>query len=81
MQYDKRQPIRKFGGKIVGYIETNSKTGESQARDFFGKILGFYDPNWGKDGCTRDFYGKIIGEGNQLQGLIWNPDYNKSLQY
>ena len=80
MLYDKRQTIRKFGGLIVGFIESNSKTGEAQARDFYGKILGFYDPKWGANGCTRDFYGKIIGEGNQLPGLIWDPNYNKGLK-
>lgn len=83
MKVDKKEIIRQFNGKIIGYIETNTKTGEAQARDFYGRILGTYDPTYAKNkgwaGCTRDFYGRIIGQGNQLQGLIWNPQYNKML--
>jgi len=81
MKTDTRETIRQFNGKIVGYIETNSKTGEAQARDFYGRIIGFYDPTYAKfrggNGCTRDFYGRIIGYGNMLHGIVWNPKYNK----
>ena len=40
MRTDKKETIRQFNGKIVGYIETNSKTNEGQARDFYGRIIG-----------------------------------------
>jgi len=80
MKTDTRDVIRQFNGKIVGYIESNSVTGEAQARDFYGRIIGFYDPKYAQGrGCTRDFYGKIVGYGNQLQGMVWNPKYNKCI--
>lgn len=77
---DQKEAIRDFYGTIVGFIETESRTGKAQARDFLGTILGTYDPNDGKNGRTRDFYGKILGEGNQLSRLIWDPMYNRYLK-
>ena len=68
--------IRLFSGKIIGYIETD-KDGNQQARDFYGKILGSYDK---KLNVTRNFYGRIIGKGNQVSGLIWNPEVNSFLK-
>lgn len=71
-----KEPIRQFSGKIIGYLETD-KDGNQQARDFYGKILGTYDK---KFNVTRDFYGKIVGKGNQVIGLIWNPQVNNFLK-
>jgi len=83
MKTDQKETIRQFNGRIVGYIETNTKTGEAQARDFYGRIIGFFDPTYAKyrggNGCTRDFYGRIIGYGNMLHGIVWNPKYNKCI--
>ena len=71
-----KEPVRLFSGKIIGYLETD-KDGNQQARDFYGKILGTYDK---KFNVTRDFYGKILGKGNQVTGLIWNPQINSFLK-
>lgn len=86
MRTDQKETIRQFNGRVVGYIETNSKTNEGLARDFYGRIIGYYDPNQGnrtvngkKQGCTRDFYGRIVGYGNLLYGMVWNPRYNKCI--
>ena len=83
MRTDQKETIRQFNGKIVGYVETNSATGEALARDFYGRIIGTYDPTYGKysgkSGCTRDFYGRIIGYGNMLHGIVWNPKFNKCI--
>lgn len=67
-----KEPVRLFSGKIIGYIETD-KDGNQQARDFYGKILGTYDKQFN---VTRNFYGRILGKGNQVSGLVWNPEIN-----
>ena len=63
----KRDTIRDFYGKILGFVETD-KNGDQQVRDFYGKILGFYDKRLD---VTRDFYGKILTKGNTVIGLIY----------
>ena len=37
-----KETIRDFYGKILGYIETDSVTGNKVATNFLGKILGYY---------------------------------------
>lgn len=61
-----RQPIREFSGRIIGWEETDS-SGKITLRDFYGRILGYYDPNRNE---TRDFYGRILGCGNCLGTLL-----------
>lgn len=62
-----KEPIREFGGKIIGWIETD-KDGNQQVRDFYGKILGKYDKSLN---VTRDFYGRILTRGNTVAGLVY----------
>ena len=62
-----KEPIREFGGKIMGFIETD-KDGNQQVRDFYGRILGTYDK---KMNVTRDFYGRILTQGNTVLGLLY----------
>lgn len=71
-----KEAVRLFSGKIIGYIETD-KNGNQQARDFYGKILGTFDKQLN---VTRNFYGRILGKGNQVAGLIWNPQINQFLK-
>lgn len=59
--------IREFSGKIIGWIETDSVTGNQTLRDFYGKILGKYDKKYD---VTRDFYGRIVAQGNNIQLLL-----------
>ena len=61
-----KQVIREFGGKIIGYIETD-KSGDKVIRDFYGRILGRYDK---RQNVTRDFYGRIVANGDQSALLI-----------
>ena len=61
-----RQTIRSFSGYILGTIETDSQ-GRKTARNFYGKILGRYNP---VDNYTRDFYGMIVSQGDTTAALI-----------
>ena len=62
-----KEPIKEFGGKIIGWIETD-KDGNQQVRDFYGKILGKYDKSLN---VTSDFYGRILTRGNTVAGLVY----------
>ena len=57
-----KQPIREWNGKIIGWVETDSITGDKIIRDFYGRILGKYDK---KFNVTRDFYGRVLYKGDQ----------------
>lgn len=61
------EAIKDWTGKIIGYIQTNPKTGDQIIRDFYRRILGKYDK---KLNVTRDFYGRIIAKGNQVSMLL-----------
>ena len=63
----KREPIRDFYRKILGYIDTDTVTGVKTIRNFYMKILGTYDPRENK---TRDFYKRIIGTGDLTMMLL-----------
>jgi extradiol dioxygenase family protein len=63
-----REAIKDFYGKIIGWIETDSK-GNKIVKDFYGKILGRYDKALDK---TMDFYGKVLSKGDITAALIWN---------
>ncbi len=66
---EKRQ-IKNFYGKLVATIETKSN-GCSYIYDFWGKMLGWYDPKGCRGNCaTYDFWGKMIAEGDALTSLI-----------
>lgn len=66
----KREPIRDFYKKILGYLDTDTVTGVKTIRNFYMKILGTYDP---RDNKTRDFYRRIIGTGD-LTMMLLNED-------
>lgn len=61
-------PIRAFGGKILGFLETDAQ-GNQQVREFNGKILGNYDKHCN---VTRDFGGRIVSQGNTVIGFLYN---------
>jgi len=58
--------IRDFGGKILGWIETDDK-GNKTVRDFGGWILGYYKKSMD---VTTDFGGRIIARGDMSASLI-----------
>lgn len=62
-----KEKITEFGGRVIGYIETD-KDGNKQVRDFYGRILGYYNKN---DNKTRDFYGRIISDSDTLVGFLY----------
>ena len=64
----KREAIRDFYGRIIGWVETDEATGDKTARDFYNRILGYYDA---KQNVTRDFYKRIVAQGDAASGLIW----------
>ena len=62
-----KEEIKEFGGRILGYIETDAQ-GNQQVREFGGRILGTYDKT---HNCTREFGGRIISNGNILASLLY----------
>lgn len=62
-----KETIRQFNGAIIGYVETD-KQGNKQVRDFYGRILGYYDK---KTNTTRDFYGRILSNSDTVVGLLY----------
>ena len=58
--------IHNFYGQPIGTIRIESN-GDKQARDFYGRILGYYrkDRN-----VTTDFYGRILYRGDMVASLL-----------
>ena len=48
-----REKIKDWTGKIIGFIDTDTVTGNKVIRDFYGKITGKYNK---KDICNQFFY-------------------------
>ena len=67
-----KEPVREFGGKIIGWVETDID-GNQEVRNFYGTIIARYDA---KIKVTRDFYGKILTQGNTAMGQLFNPSIN-----
>ena len=63
----KKDAIRDFYGRIIGWVETDESTGNKTVRDFQNRILGYYDA---KLNVTRDFYQRIVARGDAATGLI-----------
>jgi len=59
--------IKDWAGKVIGFIETDERSGNKIVRDFYGKILGKYDKQYD---VTRDFYGRIVAKGDQSSMLF-----------
>ena len=66
------QVIKDFNGKIIGYIDTDSR-GNKTIRNFYRVIKGFYDA---KEDVTRDFYRRIIARGD-ASSMLLNETKNK----
>lgn len=67
-----RQPIKDFYNRIIGWIETDTLTGNKTARDFYNRILGYY---YKDQDVTKDFYNRIIAKGDTLVGLITSNEH------
>ncbi len=55
--------VHDWTGKIIGFIELDTSTGNKQIKDFSGKIKGKYNASLD---VTTDFYGRQIAKGDQL---------------
>ena len=70
----KEEKITDFYGHILGYITTDTITGNKTAYNFYRAILGKYDS---KNNVTRDFYGKILSRGDTTASLVYNFEVKK----
>lgn len=66
-----RQPVRDFYQRIIGWIDTDTVTGDQTGRDFYQRIVGTYVKRFNQ---TRDFYGRVLYKGNMLAALIQQED-------
>ncbi len=62
-----REPVKDWRGKILGFIETDTQTGNKKIKDFYGKIKGKYNKRLD---ITQDFYGRKVSNGDQLLRLL-----------
>lgn len=70
----KRDTIKDFYKKIIGYVDTDTVTGAKTVRTFGMKIVGYYDP---KTNITRDFYKRIVGQGDLTMMLLQQENAKK----
>ena len=70
----KRDAIKDFYKKIIGYVDTDTVTGAKTVRTFGMKIVGYYDP---KTNITRDFYKRIVGQGDLTMMLLQQENAKK----
>ena len=65
----KRDKVKNWQGKIIGFIDEDSVTGDKVARDFYGRIVGRYTKRLN---LTKDFYGRQVSRGDRLLMLLNN---------
>lgn len=62
-----RDKIKNWQGRIIGFVDTDTVTGNKVVRDFYGKILGKYNKRLN---ITQDFYGRQVAKGDRVLMLI-----------
>lgn len=62
-----RQKVKDWTGKIIGFIDTDTVTGNKIIRDFYGKIQGKYNKRLN---ITQDFYGRTVAKGDQSAMML-----------
>lgn len=62
-----RDKIKDWTGKIIGFIDTDTVTGNKIIRDFYGKIQGKYNKRLN---ITQDFYGRTVAKGDQSAMML-----------
>lgn len=62
-----KEKIKDWTGKIIGFVETDTNTGNKVLRDFYGRIKGKYNKRLN---ITQDFYGRQVAKGDQLTMLL-----------
>ena len=61
-----REQISKFGGVILGYVET-LPNGNKKVTNFTGKLISTYEKS---SNLTRDALGRIIANGDVASGML-----------
>lgn len=69
-----RETLKDFYNRIVGYIDTDTVTGNKTGRDFYNRIVGTYNKNLN---VTRDFYNRIVSRGDTLASLVMQSEVKK----
>lgn len=62
-----RDKIKDWKGRIIGFVDYDTSTGDKIVRDFYGKILGKYNKRLN---ITTDFYGRLISKGDRSLILL-----------
>lgn len=62
-----KEKIKDWTGKIIGFVETDTVTGNKVVRDFYGRIKGRYIKRLN---VTQDFYGRQVAKGDQSTMLL-----------
>lgn len=65
------QVLKNFYRQIIGYIETDTRTGDKTGFDFYRRIVGYYDK---RRNVTTDFYRRVVANGDILASLITEAD-------
>lgn len=61
------QTMKDFYGRIIGYVETDSSTGDKTVRNFYRQIVGYYVKS--RD-VTTNFYKKVLAKGDVSAALL-----------
>lgn len=62
-----RDKVKDYTGKIIGFIDYDTFTGDKVVRDFYGRILGRYRKRLN---ITQDFYGRTVAKGDRVMMLL-----------
>lgn len=62
-----KDKIKDWKGRIIGFIETDTTTGNKVTKDSYGRVLGRYIK---KLNHTQDFYGRVVAKGDQSAMLL-----------
>lgn len=62
-----RDRVKDWRGKTIGFVDTDTVTGNKVVRDFYGKILGRYNK---KLNITQDFYGRQVARGDRVMMFL-----------
>lgn len=62
-----KEKIKDWTGKIIGFIETDTVTGNKIVKDFYGRIVGRYNKRLN---ITQDFYGRQVAKGDQSAMML-----------
>lgn len=63
----RKQAIKEFSGRIIGWISEDTATGDKTLTDFSGVILGYYRK---RRDVTTDYVGREIYQGDNLSALL-----------